>query len=119
MLLGRDEHDEKVRSRFESKMLAILRRVLGHGFIPDFDILIHGRRYVIDFYCPHARLAIECHSFKWHIGRHNADAKRDRDISSTGIEVLYFTWDDVCFRATEVEREIRAAISRRSTLFST
>ncbi len=116
LIQERDETDEKVRSGFESKMLSILRRIKEHRFLANFEIFVNGARYFLDFYCPAARFGIECHSFRWHVGRHNADAKRDRDIRSLGIEVIYFTWDDVRLRAREVEEEIRAALGRRLAL---
>lgn len=111
---GRDDRDGKTRSLFESKMLSILRRVPGARFMPDFEVAADGARYFLDFYCPEAGLGIECHSFKWHIGRHNEDARRDRRIRALGIELLYFTWDDVIFDPEGVEQEVQAAIARRS-----
>ncbi len=119
LLRGRDERDERVRSTFESKMLAILRRIRGHHFFADYEIKFDDSRYFVDFYLPNAALGIECHSLKWHVGRHDADARRDRRIRSLGIELLYFTWDDVCHHADEVEKEIRAAIKRRLATSST
>ncbi len=119
VLQGRDDRDPRVRSHFEAKMLAILRRIAEHRFHADFEIQTGGARYVIDFYCPTARLGIECHSYKWHIGQHNSDAIRDRRIRALGVEIIYFTWDDVRFHPREVEREIRDALVRRASLFST
>jgi very-short-patch-repair endonuclease len=107
-----------VRSIFESRMLAILRRIREHHFGPNFEVTIQSDRYFLDFYLPAGALDIECHSLKWHAGRHNADARRDRRIRSAGIEILYFTWDDACFHAEEVEHEIRAAIARRVAISS-
>lgn len=95
-------------------MLAVLRHIQEQRFVADHPLEIGRDKYFVDFYCPQASLAIECHSFRWHMGRHNADAKRDRRIRLLGIEILYFTWDDVCFRADEVTEEIRAAVARRS-----
>ena len=118
LLKGRDEQDERVRSRFESKMLTVLRRIPGHRFVANFCLSVEGATYFLDFYNAAARLAIECHSFKWHIGRHNEDARRDRRIRSLGIEIMYFTWDDVVFQSDEVERVIRSAIARRTGIFS-
>lgn len=115
LLSGRDDRDGKVRSVFESKMLSILRRIHESTFLPDVEVSSDGERYFLDFYCPEVRLGIECHSFKWHIGRHNEDARRDRRIRASGIEILYFTWDDVSFDPRGVEREVRAALARRST----
>ena len=114
LVRGRDESDAKVRSVFEAKMLAILRRIPSHGWVADFKAVAGGSTYFIDFFYPVARLGIECHSFKWHIGKHNEDARRDRRIRALGIDLLYFTWDDVCFDPAGVEQEVRAALARRS-----
>ena len=113
LVRGRDERDQKVRSVLETKMLAILRRIPNHHFHADFELVVGDHRYFLDFYCAPARLGIECQGFKWHIGRFNSDARRNRHIQSLGIELLHFTWDDVSFRGREVEKEIRAAIARR------
>jgi very-short-patch-repair endonuclease len=119
LVRARDARDEQVRSSFETKMLAILRRIKEHHFLPDHHVL-HGKKsYYIDFYLPAAALGLECHSRRFHLGNHTEDARRDRYIRSLGIELLYFTWEDVCYHAEEVEREVRDAIERRiSTFFS-
>ena len=119
LLNGRDDRDEKVRTVFEAKMLTILKRIRRHHFLADHPVDVGGKRYFLDFYLPSAGLAIECHSFRWHMGKHNSDARRDRRIRSLGIEVLYFTWDDVCFHGRDVELEIREAIARRIAHFGT
>jgi very-short-patch-repair endonuclease len=118
LVQGRDTRDESVRSTFESKMLVILRRLGEHRFAPNFEVRVDGKKYYLDFFFPVAALGIECHSFRWHMGLHDADARRDRRIRSLGIEILYFTWDDVCYHAAEVEHEIRQAIARRLSIFS-
>lgn len=109
----RDDGHSRVRSAFESKMLTLLRRFRGHRFVPDFELRVGDRRYFLDFYCPELQLGIECHSYKWHIGMHNEDARRDRQIGAAGIDILYFTWDDVRLDSTGVLRDIQAAVDRR------
>jgi very-short-patch-repair endonuclease len=113
LVAARDPDDERIRSHFEKKMLAIVRRVREHHFIPDFQVNTRGSTYFIDFYLPAAQLGLECHSRRWHLGRHAEDARRDRDIRAQGIELIYFTWEEVCFDPDAVERDIRAAIARR------
>lgn len=113
LLTGRDHRDGRVRSVFETKMLRILRRIKGTAFEADHLVVIEDQRFFLDFFIPAAMLGIECHSFRWHVGGHNHDTRRDRKITSGGIEILYFTWDDVVFDACGVEREIVDAIGRR------
>lgn len=76
---------------------------------------VEGERFVLDFFFVEARLGIECHSIKWHLG-HEAfknDVRRHRLIASAGIEVLFFTWDEVTTSPARVEAEVRAAVDRR------
>lgn len=113
LLVGRDHRDAEVRSVFEAKMLRILRRIKGMTFDANYLVVVGDQRYFLDFYVPAATLGIECHSFRWHIGKHNRDTRRDRRIRSKGIEILYFTWDDVVLDERGVEREIVDAIGRR------
>ena len=102
-----------VRSVFEAKMLRILRRIKGTVFEANHLVVIGDHRFFLDFFIPAAMLGIECHSFRWHVGKHNQDTRRDRKIRSKGIEILYFTWDDLPFDERAVEREIVDAIGRR------
>lgn len=77
LVAARDPDDERIRSAMEKRMLSILRRIRGHHFRPDFEVIVRTNRYFIDFYLPPAGLGIECHSRRWHLGRHAEDAKRD------------------------------------------
>lgn len=113
LLQGRDDRDEKVRSLFETRALRVLRRIDEYDFVPNYRVTPEGHRYFLDFYFPEPALGIECHSLRWHMGLHTRDARRDRQIRSLGIELLYFTWDDVCHHPEDMEHEIRAAIARR------
>lgn len=121
LLRARDARDERVRSEFESRMLRILRKVDG-SVDADHHLEVSGERFVLDFYFPDVRLGIECHSIKWHLG-HGAfkkDVRRHRLIASAGIELLFFTWDEVTSTPARVEAEVRDAVERRRLrLFST
>lgn len=113
LLEQRDDRDERIRSPFEARMLRVLRRIKTERFEVDYDVVIDGERFVIDFFHPLSKIGIECHSYKFHIGKHNEDARRDRKLASTGIELLYFTWADLSMNHHRVEEEIRAAIERK------
>lgn len=74
-------------------------------------------RYICDFYCHAAMLAIECDG-----GYHNTEAQRLRDetrdavLNEYGITVLRFKNEQVCERMPEVLAEIRRHIlDRRPT----
>lgn len=113
ILRGRDADDAAVRTMFETKMLRIIQRI-GVEFTSDYRVEPEGNIFYLDFYIPSAALGVECHSMSWHgPERHNADAKRGRLIAALGIEILYFTWDDVVLSPKDVEAELRAATERR------
>lgn len=113
LIAGRDHRDTEVRSAFETQMLRILKRIEGFKIEANHLAVVGEDRFYLDFFIPAALLGIECHSFRWHIGKHNEDARRDRRIRSNGIELLYFTWDDAFFDELGVEHEIREAVGRR------
>lgn len=119
LLRGRDDRDATVRSEFETRMLRILRRIEA-DFIPNFRVEVASQTFFLDFYIPSARLGIECHSMGWHgPERHRADAQRHRLLVSTGLQVLYFTWDEVVLNPRQVELELRQAIAARQLLLAT
>ncbi len=108
----RDPDDAKVRSEMETRMLRILRQIPSHRFIPDHAVEADHKRFKFDFAVPEVRLAVECHSQRWHgPSRLNSDMARHRKLTLDGWTILYFTWDDVVFRPQEVEAEIRTALA--------
>lgn len=108
----RDPDDAKVRSEMETRMLRILRRIPSHRFIPDHAVEVDHKRFKFDFAVPEVRLAVECHSQRWHgPSRLNSDMARHRKLTLNGWTILYYTWDDITFRPHEVEAEIRAALA--------
>ena len=108
LLASRDTRDERVRSGFETRMLRILRRV-ERAVRADHEVHVQSERFVLDFYLPEVTLGIECHSIKWHLGEDafRKDVRRHRLLSSVGIEVLYFTWEEVTTTPSKVETEVR------------
>lgn len=108
LLEMRDPDDEKVRSKFESKMLRILRP-LGNGLVPDYKISVGGGRFFFaDFAFPTHRLAVECHSVRWHHrqGNWSRDLERDRLLKLTGWRVIYYSYQDVVVRPDAVRNEV-------------
>lgn len=118
MLRVRDDQDEKVRSDFETRTLRILRRIREDRVVPDHEVQVEGRTFFLDFFFPKARLAVECQSLRFHAG-HDwlvRDLKRDRALKRAGIEVIYFTWDEVVGDPAGVEAEVRTALLSRLAL---
>lgn len=111
-LADRDADDQRLASRFEKKMLAILRRI--GGFETQHEVSSPTGRFFLDFAFPEAKLAIECHSRRWHDSefRFEKDVARDRALKRLGWTILYFSWKDVTERPDAVEAEIRSFLNR-------
>lgn len=109
LLTNRDDQDDRVRSVMEMKMLSLLRKIPARVYA-DHEVSVGGRRYFLDFAFPNAKVAIECHSRKWHAGAEalKQDSRRHRDLTLAGWTVLYYTWDDIRFRGDELVQEISA-----------
>ena len=62
-------------------------------------------RYVLDFYCEEARLAIELDGGQHgHPGRRDRDLNRDRELESQGIKTLRF-WNSALVRSRQMVRD--------------
>lgn len=117
LLEMRDPNDEKVRSKFESKMLRVLRP-LGRDLVPDFKISVGGGRFFFaDFAFPSRRLAVECHSVRWHHRQANwsRDLERDRLLKLAGWRVIYYSYQDVVMRPDAVRNEVATFLTASPT----
>lgn len=86
---------------------------LGHRF--RRQAVIFG--FIVDFYCPKLRLAIEVDG-SWHAGREDYDQMREAKISSAGILILRFTNDEVCEDVDKVAETIASICATRRLTFS-
>lgn len=117
-LLGeRDQDDELVRTKFEAKMLWVIRR-LPLPAIPNYRLVVDGHVRYLDFAFPAYVLGIECHSARWHKAHRRwlQDIARDRQLESHGWRILYFAWDEVIVDPRSVLAEIRDALRDRGAL---
>lgn len=117
-LLGeRDEDDELVRTKFETKMLSVIRR-LPLPAIPNYRLVVDGHVRYLDFAFPAYTLGIECHSARWHKAHRRwlRDIARDRQLGSHGWRILYFGWEEVIVDPRSVLTEIRDALRDRGAL---
>jgi very-short-patch-repair endonuclease len=115
MLLSLDPDTAKLRSRFESELKRIINAI-GYLAIPDFEVKVGKRRFLIDVAFPDFRLGIEAHSVRWHmVDRMAYDAERQRTLTLAGWTMLYFTWEDVIKRPRSVQREIEQALRQLQT----
>jgi very-short-patch-repair endonuclease len=76
------------RATFPERLLwsRLRRRQLGVRFLRQRPI----GPYIVDFYCPSCKLAIELDGSS-HIGRHEADMRRQRALEQMGVRFLRFT----------------------------
>jgi very-short-patch-repair endonuclease len=87
-------------------------QLLGFKFRRQYGV----GRYVLDFYCPELRLAIEVdgpiHEFPEAVRR---DRKRQKEIERHGIRFLRFTNDQVLGNVQNVVLVIEAEVQKAST----
>ena len=109
LLMARDDREGFLRSRLETKMLKILKKIGIEDAVPNFRVADESRVAYLDFAYPERQLAIETHGAKWHQGveQWKKDLVRDRWLKLKGWTVLYFSWDDVHLEPKKVEEEIR------------
>ena len=71
--------------------------------------------YILDFYCPEQRLAIEVDGGQHaDVGGQEHDAKRERYLRELNIRVMRF-WNNDVLRNTEgIDQRIREEVTRRS-----
>jgi very-short-patch-repair endonuclease len=93
----------------EAKLRRILSRLPGEAAIPQHEVWVEGKRYVIDFAYPDIALGIEAQSLKWHLGRERwmYDLRRDRRLKTVGWTMLYYPWDDIHLTPDRVGNEIQ------------
>jgi very-short-patch-repair endonuclease len=77
----------------------------------QFEIVVNGRRYRLDFAWPEYLLALECDGRKWH------DFERDRRrwsaiTAATGYRIVWATWARVRDEPDRLIEEIRQQVSR-------
>ena len=93
----------------EAKLRAIVRQLPGTAPVPQFPVATSDRTYHLDFAFPDARLGIEAHSIRWHMGEAKwyYDMRRDRALKRNGWTLLYYGMDDL-MRPQAVVNEIVA-----------
>ena len=98
----------------ERRLWSILRRSNLGGF--KFRRQAPIGRYLVDFYCPALKLAVELDG-ESHIGTGEQDEARTRELMAGGDRVLRITNDDVMQNLYEVgEHILNVAIARQAEL---
>jgi methionyl-tRNA synthetase len=79
------------------------RRLHDAKFRRQHPIEVQNKKFVLDFYCPEARLAVELDGGQ-HVDRADQDAVRTRLLEQQGITVLRF-WDNDVLKETQTVLE--------------
>jgi very-short-patch-repair endonuclease len=112
-----EEHQTWTQTEFESRLRQLLRAAGLPLPIAQHQIWHEGKQVArADLAYPHARLAIEAVSYRWHSGRSAwaRDQKRSNRLAVRGWRVLNITWDDLMHRPDEVVRRIAEALGHAS-----
>jgi len=106
-------HLRKDATDGERKLWSILRnrQMAGFKFLRQYSV----GSYILDFYCPEKRLAVEIDGGQHaDIRSQQHDAQRDSYLKGLGIRVLRFWNNDVLQNAEGVAQRIREEIAARS-----
>jgi len=88
------------------------RQMLGYKFRRQYGV----DRYVVDFYCPQLRLAVEIDGETHFCGQApEKDRRRQQYIESLGIRFLRFRNEDVLGNLSEVLETLRSKMQKMSS----
>jgi very-short-patch-repair endonuclease len=82
---------------------AIRNQRIGHRFVRQYSV----EGYVLDFYCPRAKLAIEIEG-KIHLKKVTYDKYRERYLQAFGINILKFTNEEITSSLPRVLKIIKS-----------
>jgi len=106
-------HLRKDATDAERKLWSILRdrQIAGLKFLRQYSV----GSYILDFYCPEKRLAIELDGGQHaHTDRKQHDARRNSYLKELGIRVTRFWNNDVLQNTDGVREKIIEEVNRRS-----
>ena len=92
-----------------------LRKKQIHGvrFLRQYSV----NYFVIDFYAPKIKLAIEVDGSS-HIGKEEYDARRQKYIEAFNIEMVRFTDEQVMGNTNNVVKSIEVVVEKRLKMFA-
>ncbi len=67
--------------------------------------------WILDFYCPECRLAVEVDGWSHNMGELGRDERRDADLARRGVRVMRFTAGDVMASVDDVVATILASVA--------
>lgn len=71
--------------------------------MPQFKVTIEKKRYILDYYVPYGKIAIEVDGRQWHSTneQRERDYERERNLLCNGYSVLRFTANQAIQEPTE------------------
>jgi len=106
VLLAYARELRKTATDAETRMWNLLRdrRIANAKFRRQHPVELGGKRYVLDFYCPEAKLCVEIDGSQ-HLEQVHYDTERTRLLAAHGIRVLRF-WNNEVLAQTEAVAEV-------------
>jgi very-short-patch-repair endonuclease len=100
-------------SRLEVKVARLLRTSDLPTPFPQFEIVVDGRRYRVDFAWPLLRVVLECDGRGRHANRTAFERDRARwtALAAAGWRVLIATWRDVTLEPEALLTQVRTALA--------
>lgn len=73
------------------------------NLIPQYEVRICGKRYVLDFFVPGAKIAVEIDGREWHSTnkQRENDYDKERNLQTNGYRVLRFTANHAIEKPTD------------------
>jgi very-short-patch-repair endonuclease len=112
-LIGaRDPTASPPQSVFETRLLRLMLRKGLPAPICQYQIEVDGRKIVLDFAFPDAKLAVEADGFRWHSSRLRWEHDRERltRLSLLGWRIIHVTRSDLTTRPDAVIESISRAL---------
>lgn len=111
MLSARAEGKPLGMSPLEVRFVRLLRRERISLPVPQFEVRLGERRYVIDYAYPAERVAIELDGYRWHSSpdRLVTDRRKSNAVTLAGWQLLRFTDPDVKTEPRVVVASVLAA----------
>lgn len=85
--------------------------------MPQFKVTINKKRYILDFYVPHGKIAVEVDGRAYHTTnkQREYDYERERNLTCDGFTVLRFTANQAIQEPTECLKQIYTLYCRLNT----
>lgn len=82
--------------------------------MPQFKVTLNKKRYILDFYVPHGKIAVEVDGRQYHTTnkQREYDYERERNLIMDGFNVMRFTANQAIKDPTECFKQIYSLYCR-------